>query len=168
MESTRIELRRANLDDAPVIHELIELLAVYEREPDAVDVTVADLRNSMSEKHFDVIIAELNGVVAGMALYYWRYSTWKGPFIHLEDLIVREEMRGQKVGGMLLEAVIYQAKSEGCRRLGWEVLDWNTPAVDFYEKIGASIEKEWWQCRMYQEDIESFQFKYEKELKGLE
>lgn len=167
MEPTRIELRRAVESDASHILNLIELLAIYEREPDAVEVSESDLKSHLSSGKFDVILAELKGEVIGMALYYWRYSTWKGPFIHLEDLIVKEEHRGKKAGGLLLEAVIYEAKKAGCKRLGWEVLDWNTPAVEFYEKIGATIEKEWWQCRMYKDDIQNYPFENLDLLKHL-
>lgn len=167
MESTGIALRRATSADAKDIHSLIELLAIYEREPDAVEVSIEDIRAHLEGGKFDVILATLEGETIGMALYYWRYSTWKGPFIHLEDLIVKEEHRGKKAGGLLLEAVVYQAQKAGCKRMGWEVLDWNTPAVEFYEKIGATIEKEWWQCRLYEREIREFRFENLEAIKHL-
>ncbi|NVK29156.1 MAG: GNAT family N-acetyltransferase [Flavobacteriia bacterium] len=167
MESTRIELRRATESDMSSVLHLIQLLAVYEREPDAVEVSEADLVRDFKAGKFEVFLADLDGRTVGMALFYERYSTWKGPYIHLEDLIVEKVHRGHGLGRMLLEAIIATAAERGCKRLGWEVLDWNTPAVEFYQKIGASIEKEWWQCRMYSESIQSFPYQYQEKIKPL-
>lgn len=167
MESTHIELRKAVAADMEDVLFLIRELAIFEKEPDAVEVTVPDLRKHFHENRFEVFLACADQKVVGMALFYERYSTWKGPFIHLEDLFVLSAHRGQSIGRMLLEAVIYESRRRGARRLGWEVLDWNTPAVKFYESVGASIDKEWWQCRMYRDGIENFVFSFEDKIKDL-
>lgn len=168
MERGSVELRRATPEDIPAIHELIQQLAEFEREPDAVDVTLDQRYQDFEEDAFSSFVCTLDGDVVGIALYYFRYSTWKGSFIHLEDLIVRPEHRGNGYGRLLLEAIIFESNKKGCRRVGWEVLDWNTPAVKFYESIGATIEKEWWQCRLYADDISQFDYVYSDTLKALE
>lgn len=151
----------------PVVHQLICGLAEYEREPDAVEVTVDQLSSDYSEKRFEVILAENTSGVVGMALYYPRYSTWKGTFLHLEDLFVLPEYRGAGIGRLLLEAVVYHSREIGALRMGWEVLDWNTPAVKFYESLGADIEKQWWQCRLYKEGMDTFPFRNMNQIKNL-
>lgn len=152
----------------PDVHYLIQQLAIFEKEPDAVEITVSDLEAHFDENRFEVYLASIDGNTIGMALFYERYSTWKGPFIHLEDLFVIPEFRGMGVGRMLLEWVIFEANKRGARRLGWEVLDWNTPAVDFYKSVGAIIEKSWWQCRMYRPEIESFPYRFIDRIKAIE
>lgn len=168
MEPKRIELRRATSNDLQDVHYLIQQLAIFEKEPDAVEISVEDLRQHYSEKRFDVFLASVDGKTVGMALFYERYSTWKGPFIHLEDLFVIPEYRGMGMGRMLLEWVIFESDKRGARRLGWEVLDWNTPAVEFYKSMGAVIEKSWWQCRMYKSEIESFNYRFIQQIKEVE
>lgn len=142
----------------PSVLELIKELAVFEKEPDAVVVTVADLeRDGFGENPlFQTLVAEENGKIVGMALYYYRYSTWKGRTIHLEDLIVTESMRGSGLGFKLYAEIIAQGKRDGVRRIEWNVLDWNTPAIDFYEKSGARILPDWCVVNMNQEGIEAF------------
>jgi ribosomal protein S18 acetylase RimI-like enzyme len=99
---------------------------------------------------------EENEEIVGMALYYYRYSTWKGKTIHLEDLIVKEEKRGSGLGFKLYSEVIAQGKCDGVRRIEWNVLDWNTPAIEFYEKSGAKVFKDWLVAQMDEKGIESF------------
>lgn len=131
--------------DIPELHRMIAELAVYERAPEEVTNTPGELLSDWQEhRAFDFLIAEIDNDVAGMALYYPRYSTWKGRCYYLEDLYVREAFRGQGAGMALLRAVAEVARKAGAKRLDWQVLDWNTPAVEFYESIGATIEKEWW------------------------
>ena len=129
----------------PAILELIRELAIFEKEPDAVVVTVDDLeRDGFGQSPlFHTFIAEVEGVVVGMALYYYRYSTWKGKTIHLEDLVVKEAMRGSGLGSALYKEVIAQGQHEKVRRIEWNVLDWNTPAIDFYLKSGAKVFDDW-------------------------
>ena len=129
-------IRKATKNDMPSVLELIQELATFEKEPDAVVVTTEDLiRDGFSENPlFQCFVAEVANEIIGMALYYYRYSTWKGKTIHLEDLIVKESKRGTGAGFALYKEIIKQGKAENVRRIEWNVLDWNTPAIDFYEK----------------------------------
>ena len=142
----------------PSVLKLIKELAAFEKEPEAVVVTVADLeRDGFSENPlFQTFVAEVNGEIVGMALYYYRYSTWKGRTIHLEDLIVNEKMRGSGLGFALYSEIIKQGKEDHVRRIEWNVLDWNTPAIDFYEKSGAKVLKDWLVAQMDEEGIDEF------------
>lgn len=142
----------------PAILELIRELAIFEKEPDAVVVTVDDLeRDGFGQSPlFHTFIAEVEGVVVGMALYYYRYSTWKGKTIHLEDLIVKESMRGSGLGFSLYKEVIAKAKQERVRRIEWNVLDWNIPAIDFYIKSGAKVFDDWRVAQMDEKGINDF------------
>lgn len=125
--------------------DLIRELAVFEKEDKAVEVTVADLEQSGfgSEKLFHCFVAEKENSIVGMALVYPRYSTWKGPIIHLEDLIVTEKMRGSGLGTALLNEVVRYGQEIGVKRISWEVLDWNEPAIEFYESKGADVKRDW-------------------------
>lgn len=142
----------------PAVLELIKELAAFEKQPDAVEVTADDLvRDGFSEKPlFQTIVAESNGNIVGMALYYNRYSTWKGKTIHLEDLIVTEAMRGKGIGLALYSEIIKMGKTDGVRRIEWNVLDWNTPAIEFYRKTGASILDDWLVAQMDAKGIADF------------
>ena len=147
---TKLNLRPATPADIPQILAFIRDLAAYEREPDAVHATEADLlRDGFGEtKRFDCIIAELiesgTPVPAGFALYFHNYSTWRGHAgIHIEDLYVNPEHRGKGIGKALLTRVAAIAAAEGCSRLQWDVLEWNTPAIGFYEQMGAKILMDW-------------------------
>ncbi len=143
---------------------LIQELADFEKESDAVVVTVEDLvRDGFGPKPlFDVFVAEVEKEIVGIALYYYRYSTWKGKTIHLEDLIVKEKMRGTGLGYALYSEVIKQGKKDKVRRIEWNVLDWNTPAVEFYEKSGAKVLDEW---RVAQMDEAAINYFVENKLK---
>ncbi len=137
--------------DVPLILELIRGLAIYEREPDAVTATEGDLmRDGFGpEPFFHCLIAEHDGRAAGFAFYFFNYSTWLGrPGLYLEDLFVQPEFRGLGIGKALLAQVAAIAVEKGCPRLQWEVLDWNTPAVEFYRALGASFLDEWRNVRM--------------------
>ena len=138
-------IRDALLKDMPTVHKLITELAVFENEPDAVDVTIPDLeRDGFGEAPlFHCFVAEADNQIAGIALVYPRYSTWRGPVVHLEDLIVTQNMRGKGIGAALLKRVVQYGLDQGVRRIGWEVLDWNTPAIQFYENCGATIMRDW-------------------------
>jgi GNAT superfamily N-acetyltransferase len=142
----------------PAILELIRELAIFEKEPDAVVVTVDDLeRDGFGQSPlFHTFIAEVEGVVVGMALYYYRYSTWKGKTIHLEDLVVKEAMRGSGLGSALYKEVIAQGQHEKVRRIEWNVLDWNAPAIDFYLKSGAKVFDDWRVAQMDEKGINDF------------
>ncbi|WP_304035822.1 GNAT family N-acetyltransferase, partial [Mesonia mobilis] len=139
------QVRKATKNDMPSVLKLINELAVYEREPDAVEVTVADLeRDGFGDQPlFNCFVAEAEDKIVGMALFYNRYSTWKGKTIHLEDLIVNEDYRGKGIGVQLYKKVMQFALEENIKRVEWVVLDWNTPAVNFYKNTGASVFSEW-------------------------
>jgi GNAT superfamily N-acetyltransferase len=150
--------RKATEKDMPFVLELIQELAIFEKEPDAVVVTVDDLvRDGFSENPlFQCFVAEVENEIIGMALYYYRYSTWKGKTIHLEDLIVKESKRGTGAGFALYKEIIQQGKAENVRRIEWNVLDWNTPAIDFYEKSGAKVLGDWRVVHMDENGIKNF------------
>ncbi|MBD1261485.1 GNAT family N-acetyltransferase [Maribacter polysiphoniae] len=138
-------IRDAVVADMPQVLGLIKELASFEKEDNAVEVTVEDLvRDGFGENVlFHCFVAESDAKVVGMALVYHRYSTWKGPIIHLEDLVVAETMRGTGLGTALLDAVVAYGAKLGVKRINWEVLDWNEPAIAFYEKKGARVMRDW-------------------------
>ncbi|MDO6738174.1 GNAT family N-acetyltransferase [Wenyingzhuangia sp. 2_MG-2023] len=151
-------VRKGELKDAKAIYSLIEELAVFEREPEAVEVTLKDIEEDGFGKFpkFEVFVGEIDDVVVGMALFYYRYSTWKGTTIHLEDLIVKEAARGKGMGKLLYNQVLKYAQEQQLRRVEWAVLDWNTPAVDFYENSGAVVFKDWRVVQMDQEQLKTY------------
>lgn len=151
-------IRKAQKADMKAALELIQELATFEKEPDAVVVTVDDLiRDGFGENPlFHCFVAEVDSEIVGMALYYYRYSTWKGKTIHLEDLIIKEKMRGSGLGFALYSKIIEQGKIDNVRRIEWVVLDWNTPAIEFYEKSGAKVLKDWYLTQMDEEGINKF------------
>ncbi len=153
-----MNIRKATKNDMPQVLELIQELAIFEKEPDAVVVTVDDLvRDGFSENPlFQCFVAEVENEIIGMALYYYRYSTWKGKTIHLEDLIVKENKRGTGAGFALYKEIIKQGKADNVRRIEWNVLDWNTPAINFYEKSGAKVLGNWRVVHMDDKGIERF------------
>ena len=159
-----MNIRKGTIKDMSAVLELIKELATFEKEPNAVVVNVTDLeRDGFGESPlFYTFIAEQNNEIVGMALYYYRYSTWKGRTIHLEDLIVKEKMRGSGLGFELYSAVIAQGKNDGVRRIEWNVLDWNTPAIEFYEKSGAKVLKDWLVAQMDENGIAVFLEKNKK------
>lgn len=142
----------------PAVLDLIKELAAFEREPDAVVVTVDELVKDGfgPDPLFYTFIAEVNNEVIGIALFYYRYSTWKGKTIHLEDLIVKQEKRGTGAGSALYKEVIKFARKEGVRRVEWVVLNWNTHAIQFYERSGAAIMRDWLTVQMNEEGITKF------------
>ena len=151
-------IRKGEKKDMKSVLELIQELANFENEPDAVEVTVADLERDGFGDYplFHIFVAEVNSKIVGIALYYYRYSTWKGKTIHLEDLIVREDLRGAGVGFELYSKIIEQGKIDKVRRIEWAVLDWNTPAVEFYKKSGAKVLKDWRVAQMDENGINEF------------
>jgi GNAT superfamily N-acetyltransferase len=150
-------IREAIPADVPLILNFIRALATYEREPDAVSATEAGLlRDGFGPNPFYFcLIAEHDGIAAGFALYFFNYSTWNGcPGIYLEDLFVPPEFRGFGIGKALLKKVAAIAVEKGCPRLQWEVLDWNTPAIDFYRAMGAEFLDEWRNVRVSGEALQ--------------
>jgi len=138
-------IRRATLADCPRMMELIKELAIYERAPHQVTVSMEHFEQSGFGPHpvWWALVAEENGVVQGFALYYIRYSTWKGQRMYLEDILVTEKARGRKLGTLLMNALIQEAKNKGFTGITWQVLEWNEPAFNFYRKFNATLDKEW-------------------------
>ena len=138
-------LRAATPSDCQAIYDLIVELAIFELEPNGVIITPETfLRDGFGDVPlFKCWVAEASGTVVGLALCYIRYSTWKGPTLYLEDLIVTQSARGQGIGSALFDMCIVQAAAMGCYGLIWEVLDWNTPAINFYERKGATKQPGW-------------------------
>jgi GNAT superfamily N-acetyltransferase len=129
--------------------QLIKELAVYEREPDAVVIDEQLLHDVLFHQKLAFgWVAEEEGEIIGLAICYIRFSTWKGPCAYLEDLIVREAHRGKGIGKRLLDQVVHHAKEQDWPSVQWQVLDWNQPAIDFYERYGASVEKGWWDVKL--------------------
>lgn len=149
-------IRDAKTSDFSSVLNLIEELAIFENEPNAVDVSVEELQNDYNNNQFSCLVAEVDNKIVGVALYYNRYSTWKGKTIHLEDLIVNDKYRGNGIGKGLLKKVVEKAKAENLRRVEWCVLDWNTNAIKFYESVGGEILKDWYLVQLDKNGIENF------------
>ena len=154
----KVIIRKGRKSDMPSALRLINELAVFEKEPNAVEVRLEDLEtDGFGETPlFECYVAELDDKIVGMALFYPRYSTWKGPTIHLEDLIVQADKRQLKIGGKLYKKVIEHAYNLGVKRIEWNVLDWNTPAVDFYKSTGANVMNEWCNVQVDQKAMKTF------------
>lgn len=152
-------IRRGEQKDAGAIYDLIIELAVFEKLPNEVEITVDDLiRDGFSKnpKFKTYVAEEKDGTIIGMALFYERYSTWKGTAIHLEDLIVTQSKRKIGAGKALYSAVLNYAHNNGCKRVAWDVLDWNTNAINFYESTGATILDDWRVVHMRKEQLDNF------------
>lgn len=143
-------IRRAERADCPRLLELIRELAHYEKAPEEVTVTLDHFEESGfgEQPVWWAFVAEVDGVVEGFALYYIRYSTWKGQRMYLEDIVVTEKMRGKGLGKLLFDALIEEAKEKSFKGMVWQVLDWNEPAINFYKKYNASFDPEWINCSL--------------------
>ncbi len=143
--SSTIIIRRAGPDDCKRMMELIHELAVYERAPEAVIVTPEHFLDSGFGQNpvWWAFVAEVDGVVQGFALYYIRYSTWKGQRMYLEDILVTEDARGKGLGSKLMNALIQEAKDRNFTGITWQVLNWNEPALNFYRKFNTKFDDEW-------------------------
>jgi GNAT superfamily N-acetyltransferase len=140
-----IQIRKAIKNDCPALMELVHELAVYERAPQEVTVTMAEFENAGfgPQPVWQAFVAELDSIIIGFAIYYTRYSTWKGPRLYLEDFIINEAYRGRGIGKLLFEIVMQEAKEKGYNGMSWQVLDWNEPAINFYNKYNAQLEAGW-------------------------
>lgn len=148
------KIREARREDMPAVLELIKELAEYENASDEVEITIEDLeKEGFDHGNFKCFVAEVEGKIEGMALVYFRFSTWKGRTVHLEDLIVREAMRGTGLGGALYQQVIKYGNEHGVRRVEWVVSEGNKNAIEFYENTGADIKKNWYTVHMDEKGI---------------
>lgn len=143
-----VKIRRAESGDCPQILNLVRELAEYEKAVDEVTVSLEHFTESgFGERPvWWAFVAEFDGGIVGIALYYIRFSTWKGQTLYLEDILVTEKMRGQKIGSMLFERIVQEAKDNGFSRVAWQVLDWNEPAINFYKKYNTTFDGEWINC----------------------
>jgi len=151
-------IRKGTKEDLPQLLELIHELAIYEKAPHEVEITLEQLQeDGFGEKPvYEFFVAEDDSKIVGVALYYFRYSTWKGKAVYLEDLVVRESERGKGYGQLLLDAIIKEAKRTNARQVRWQVLDWNEPAINFYKKLGADLDGEWINCTLNAEQIRTY------------
>lgn len=153
-----MKIREAKKEDLQNVLDLIHELAVFENEPDAVEVTVADLeQEGLGENPlFHCLVAEVDDKIVGTALFYYRFSTWKGRSLHLEDLIVKASERGKGYGEALYKEVMEFAYERGIKRVAWEVLDWNEGAIRFYERSGAKVMDKWRVVHFTRENIKKY------------
>ncbi len=135
---------------------LVKELALYEKAPQEVTVTLAEMEDAGFGPNavWNAFVAESEGIIVGMALYYTKYSTWKGKCIFLDDIVVTESWRGKGIGKLLFEEVIKVAKEKHARRLEWQVLEWNTPAINFYNKFSAVLDPEWINGKLTYEQLQ--------------
>jgi GNAT superfamily N-acetyltransferase len=140
-----VNIRIARIEDCPRLLELVNELALYEKAPHEVDVSLSEFEDAGfgANPVWKAFVAEVDNAITGFALYYIRYSTWKGRRIYLEDLIVTESMRGKGIGKLLFESVVQETKDLNFSGMVWQVLDWNEPAINFYKKYEAGMEAGW-------------------------
>ena len=145
-----MQIRRAQKEDCSRIMELVQELATYEKAPEQVTVSLEHFTESGFGKNpvWWAFVAEENDRILGFALYYIRYSTWKGQRMYLEDILVTEEARGRGIGKLLMDRLILEAKEKGFSGMMWQVLEWNEPAIHFYKKYKAHLDPEWINCTL--------------------
>lgn len=144
-----VDIRPATLHDIPAIHDLVRELAIYEKAEEEFIASPEEYKKDFQDGVFRCQVAEANREIVGMALYYLTYSTWKGRMLYLEDFVVREAFRRKGIGQQLFDAFLEDARQSGCRLVKWQVLDWNDPAIRFYEKNRATLETEWWNGKIF-------------------
>ena len=144
-----IIIRNATENDIPSIHSLVYELAVYEKEPEAVTATPESYLRDFKAGLFRSIVAEADGKVVGMMLFFTMYSSWKGKMMYLDDFVITQSHRRFGIGQLLYDRLLGISKDEGCALLKWQVLDWNKPAIEFYQKNKAIIETDWWNVKVF-------------------
>lgn len=150
-----ISIRTGVKEDLPRVFELVKELALFERAPEEVTNTLARMEEDGfgSKPVYGFFVAEEDGLILGLSLYYWRYSTWKGKRLWLEDIIVTESERGRGIGKLLFDRTMEKALEENCTGMMWQVLDWNEPAITFYKKYGSKLDPQWVNCQLEAEQI---------------
>jgi len=141
-------IRKAKRADLASIYQLVVELAIFEKEPEAVKATLEEYQQSWDDRLIDVIVAEQEQEIVGIALYYETFSTWRGKMLYLEDFVVKDSFRGSGIGSKIFDAFIAEAHRRKCKMVKWQVLDWNHGAIQFYERKNATIEKGWWNVKM--------------------
>ena len=153
-------IREGTIDDLPRALELIRELAEFERAPHEVTNTVEMMQeDGFGEKPiFGFYVAEKEGTIVGLSLYFYRYSTWKGKKLYLEDIIVTEKERGNGIGKELFDQTVRKAKMDNCMGMSWQVLNWNEPAIEFYrKKYNCSFDDEWINCKLDKQQLDAFE-----------
>lgn len=152
----RFTIREGRKEDLPRVLELVKELAEFERAPNEVTNTIKLMEEDGFGPNpvYGFFVCESPKGITGLSLYYWRYSTWKGKRLYLEDIIVTESERGQGIGKLLFDRTMKKALEENCTGMTWQVLDWNEPAINFYKKYGASFSDEWVNCNLEAAQIE--------------
>ncbi len=155
-----IAIRKGTKTDLPAVLNLVKELAIYEKAPNEVTVTLSDMeRDGFGENPiFSFFVAEKDGNIVGIALYYIKYSTWKGKCVFLEDIIVTEAYRQYGIGKKLFDEIVKVAKAMHVKRLEWQVLEWNEPAIKFYKKLNAHFDEEWINCKLTDKEIQEYKF----------
>lgn len=156
----KIILRKATENDCPTMMVLVNELALYEKAPQEVTVTLANFTEAGFGHNpvWQAFVAEVDGAIVGFSLFYERFSTWKGRSLYLEDFIVTEKMRGQGIGKLLFERIIKEAKDKKYATVVWQVLDWNQPALNFYAKYNSGIEAGWLNGSLSKKQLNQFDF----------
>jgi GNAT superfamily N-acetyltransferase len=144
-----IKIRKAIVEDMEAIHSLVRELAEYEKGLHRVTTTAESYARDFKDNVFDAFVAEVDGEIVGIAIYYMNFSTWRGRMMYLEDFIVRESMRGHGIGAMLFDAFLEESKRQGATMVKWQVLKWNEPAIHFYKKYPAVFDDEWYDGKIY-------------------
>ena len=145
---SNINIRKARLSDMAKVCTLVRELAEYERAPEEMWLNSSDYEKYYLEGHFECIVAEIQKEIAGIMIYYPTYSTWKGPMLHLEDFIVSNKFRRKGIGKVLMDEFLKIAERKKVNLVLWQVLDWNTPAINFYKKYDTMFDKDWWNVKM--------------------
>ena len=155
-----IRIRRAVKDDCPRLLELIFELAVYEKAPDEVSVSMDEFKEAGFGNNpvWKAFVAEENGIIQGFGLYYIRYSTWKGCRMYMEDLLVTDKMRGKGIGKMIFDRLIQEAVEKELKGMTWQVLDWNEPAINFYKKYHSDFDAGWFNVALSKDQIKSLNY----------
>lgn len=153
-----VKIRKGKVDDLPLVLNLIRELAIYEKAPNEVENTLEEMIEDGFGKNpiYYLLVAEENEKIVGIAIYYIKYSTWKGKCVFLEDIIVTEKLRGKGIGAKLFEEVIKISKEMKVRRMEWQVLDWNEPAINFYKKYNSILDPEWINGKLNYTQLQSF------------
>lgn len=152
MEVSDVHIRKARKADIPAILDLVKELAVFERAGDQVTADLDMYRASFEAGHFSALVAQVSDVIAGTAIYYPTFSTWRGPMLHLEDFIVRADFRNRGIGGQLFERFLEEARESGAVMCKWQVLDWNRDAIRFYERYPVVFDGAWIDVKYYFDD----------------
>ncbi len=145
----KIQIRKATERDIPGIHALVRELAEYEKGLDKVTTTPESYLKDFNEEVFEALVAERDGIIVGIALYFLVFSTWRGRMLYLEDFVVKESERGAGIGTMLFEAFMEEAKRQDVALVKWQVLNWNEPAINFYKKYQTVFDDEWIDGKIY-------------------